>query len=314
MSLAYTLSHSHRISDESAPIASPFLKWVGGKGQLLNKIRSYLPTDFEELDTYIEPFLGGGAVYFDLIQAYPNLKKAYLIDVNADAVSTYQALQHNLESLIKILAGLDKTHRQGSEEKRKEVYYKIRAKYNELAGGHSVSDDPERAAQFIYLNRTGFNGLYRVNSKGEFNVPIGRYANPTILNEKGLRAAAYWLKRASVIHGDFTKAESLTTKHSFVYLDPPYKPVSLTANFNSYHKGGFNDADQVRLADTFKKLDRAGARLMLSNSDPMQKGDPFFEELYGNFNIHRVQATRLINSKASGRGRISEILVTNFED
>lgn len=272
----------------------PFVKWVGGKRQLLKQFRLmnlYPPEKFDsKTGRYFEPFVGGGAVFFDLA-----CEKAFLSDLNNELVITYNVIKNNVDELIKSL----KKHKY-----EKEYFLKIRAK------------DPKRlfdieiASRFIYLNRTCFNGMYRVNSKGEFNVPFGKYSNPLICDEQNFRRVSNALQKVEIKCQDYKIILKKAKKGDFIYFDPPYFPVSKTASFVGYTKESFLEKEQIELRDTFLELNKRGCFVMLSNSDA-----PFINEIYSNLKgvrVTKVQAGRAINSKSSGRGKITEVLVTNY--
>lgn len=300
--------------------AAPVLKWAGGKGQLLPTLRARFPQALRDgaIRTYAEPFVGGGAVFFDLVQAFPRLERAFLFDVNPELIVLYSVLQRDVDALVGELGTLRDTYLPLEEEERKTYFYRVRKAYNSAAV--RISSEAysaswvSRAARTIFLNRTCFNGLFRVNSKGEFNVPFGRNGNPAILDEGRLRAASTALQRAEVQLGDFSDVGLVADKGTFVYYDPPYRPISNTSSFNSYMKGVFNDDAQRRLAAHFRELDERGVKQLLSNSDPTNYGeDSFFDDLYRGFTIERIEASRMINSKASKRGAVRELLIRNYE-
>jgi DNA adenine methylase len=268
--------------------ASPFLKWAGGKTQLLSTFDEYFPDRFER---YFEPFLGGGAVFFRM-NAREDGVTAHLSDLNDELINCYSVVRDNVEQLIKAL----KKHRNESD-----YYYGVRAMDT------SRMTPVARAARLIYLNKTCFNGLYRVNRKGEFNVPFGSYKNPRTCDEDNLRAASDALRNARVEHKPFENALKTAKKGDFVYLDPPYQPLSATSSFTSYTSKCFGELDQKRLAEVFAELDRRGCKVMLSNSD-----NEFVRELYKQFRLETVYANRAINCRADRRGRISELLVLNY--
>ena len=299
--------------------ARPFLKWAGGKGQLLDKFQQLYPAQLKQkkIKTFYEPFLGSGAVFFDVAQNY-NIESAYLYDINEELILTYKVIRKDVSKLLEFLYRYQQTYSKLDPVQRKEFYCDQRTNYNLQRfnidyNKYSNSWFP-RAAQLIFLNRTCFNGLYRVNSKGELNSPAGEYENPTICDEKNLWAVHRILQIAEIKKADFKDILTDLRNNSFVYFDPPYRPISKTASFKSYSKQGFEDSEQIRLADLFKKLDQKGIHLMLSNSDPKNNDpqDNFFDEMYSDFNIHRVPARRMINSDASKRGKINEIVVTNY--
>jgi len=276
----------------------PFVKWVGGKRQLLTQFREldlYPPTGFNSgSNTYFEPFVGGGAVFFDLLP-----HKAELSDLNFELVTTYEVIRNRVEELIGELNS-------GRYQYDKTAFLKIRATQP------SELSDIQIASRFIYLNRTAFNGMYRVNSKGEFNVPFGRYTNPLICDEQNLRRVAMALKKVQIKYQDYKKILDKAKCGDFVYFDPPYYPVSKTSSFTSYTSNAFLEKEQQDLRDVFLELHGRGCFVMLSNSDT-----PFIEGLFklykkDGITIHKVQAGRAINSNAGKRGKILEVLVTNY--
>ncbi len=269
--------------------ARPFLKWVGGKHKLLPQLAPLMPDDVGSR-RHVEPFIGGGAMFFARAP-----KQALIADLNPSLIGTYQAIRDELDVVVGHLQVLKENH-------NKELYYARRERYNTTSLSRA-----ERAALFIYLNRTCFNGLHRVNRKGEFNVPMGSYKNPKILNLPGLRAARRALMGAEIKCAGFDALLTNAKKGDFIYLDPPYAPVSESANFTSYAKDGFSHEDQTRLRDVFAELDRRGCKMMLSNSDV-----PSIRELYADFNIHQIFAARAINSNAQRRGKVPEVVVTNY--
>lgn len=283
--------------------ASPFLKWAGGKTKLLPEIRARLPPSGEV------PF-------------HRTIRKFIVYDINPELVLCYNVVKNHVNELIEELRKLsdaypywDKRKDPKIPKKREEYYYSIRTEWNSNIGKDLTLDEQiHRAAQMIFLNRTCFNGLFRVNKKGEFNVPIGSYLNPTILYENNLMRASKALKEVEIIHGDYSDCEEFVDEKSFVYFDPPYRPLTTSSSFTTYTKSGFNDKDQVELATFFSTLSAKGAKLMLSNSDPKNENldDDFFDELYSEFNIQRVSTIHAINSDGDGREPINEILVTNY--
>lgn len=263
----------------------PFLKWAGGKGQLIQQYLPYFPTQF---DTYYEPFLGGGAVFFHLMPG-----RSVLTDINPELVNVYRCVRDQVEDVIWLLKGHERSHCQ-------DYYYWVRAN----PGVRSV----ERAARLIYLNRTCFNGLYRENSKGLFNVPMGRYKNPTICHVDLLRSVSLALKQTQLEVRSFDAIlQGAVTHRDFIYFDPPYYPISATSSFTSYSRYPFHADDHIRLRDTFLTLANRGIRAMVSNSDC-----PFVRDLYRDFPIHTIYASRAINSKAERRGKITEVLITSY--
>lgn len=272
--------------------AKPFVKWVGGKRQLLEQFRGLYPQDFDPVkNTYFEPFVGGGAVFFDLQPC-----NATLSDWNKELVSTYLTIRDNVDELIDDL----KKHKY-----EKEYFLKVRAKNPNRLSPLKV------ASRFIYLNRTCFNGMYRVNKKGGFNVPFGRYTNPKICDEVNLRNVSRLLQNVEIEHRSYVDVLEHAKAGDFVYFDPPYFPVSKTSSFTSYNADAFLEKEQKELCDVFKQLHDRGCKVMLSNSDT-----PFIREIYGELgsgiNIKTVQAGRNINSQSSGRGKVSEVVVVNY--
>jgi len=293
-------------------MARPFLKWAGGKGQLLSEITDRLPLNFsKEINTYVEPFLGGGAVFFRIIEKF-KFQQVFISDINPELVLCYRTIQSDVEGVIKELNSLQLKYLPFDEEKRKEMYYSIRTIWNCGVGIKSLSRKKRiiRASQMIFMNRTCFNGLFRVNSLGKFNVPMGSYKNPRIVDEENLRSVSNILQNIVIENYSYEQCESNIDSATFVYFEPPYRPIDPTSSFTSYAKSGFNDDDQTRLGLFFSMLSKRNCKLMLSNSDPH---DDFFDELYSEFKINRVLASRNINSVGSKRGKVNEIIVTNYE-
>lgn len=290
--------------------AKPFVKWVGGKTQLLDDIKKALPRDLSQINdvTYIEPFVGGGAVLFWILQEYPNITKAIINDINEELICTYRVIKSDVEKLILELTRIQAEYLALNEVARKDYFLSQRKRYNE-----KNNSDIETAALFIFLNRTCFNGLYRVNSKGKFNVPHGRYTNPKICDEETLRADSVVLQRVEILCGDFAQTGKYADKNVLYYFDPPYRPLTETSAFTSYAKDGFDDAEQTRLRDFCEQITTHKSLFVASNSDPqnVDNGDDFFDHLYKRFSIKRVSAARMINSKGNGRGAISEIMISN---
>jgi DNA adenine methylase len=299
--------------------ARPFLKWAGGKGQLLDKFRELYPKQLKQkkIKTFYEPFLGSGAVFFDIAQNY-DIESAYLYDINEELILTYQVIQKDVSKLLEFLYRYQKNYLKLDKKQRQEFYYEQRTNYNLQRFNIDYNKYSEqwfpRAAQLIFLNRTCYNGLYRVNSKGEFNSPAGDYENPTICDEQNLMAVHQVLQIAEIKKADFRQVVADLKEKSFVYFDPPYRPISKTANFKSYSKHDFTDNEQIELAKLFKELDKEGIKVMLSNSDPKNNDttDNFFDKLYSDYNILRIPARRMINSDPAKRGAINEIVVTNY--
>jgi DNA adenine methylase len=299
--------------------AKPFLKWAGGKSQLLQKFRDLYPQQLKDkkIKHYYEPFLGSGAVFFDIVQHY-DIEKAWLYDINPELVITYKVIQLDVAGLIDFLARYQQTYYKLSPQQQAAYFYEQRTNYNLQRFNTDYTNYSSawiaRAAQLIFLNRTCFNGLYRVNSKGEFNTPAGKYNNPTICDEYNLLAVSKLLEKATIKQADFRQVKRDLKKNSFVYFDPPYRPISKTASFKAYAKEDFTDNDQTELASLFNYIDEKGELAMLSNSDPKNKDpkDDFFDHLYRDFTIGRIPARRMINADASKRGSINEIIVTNY--
>ena len=293
-------------------VAKPFLKWAGGKGQLLDTFEKMFPQELIEgkIKTYIEPFVGGGAVLFHILQNY-KIEKAYINDINKELINCYRCIKADVEEVIKPLSILENNYL--SSEDRAKYFYNVRDRYNQIhLNGHY---DYEKCADFIFLNHTCFNGLYRVNKKGKFNVPHGKYKNPLICDKENLRLCSQLLQKVEISFGDYRQVLSNADKDSFVYFDPPYRPLIENNSFISYDKSGFDDNDQIELSQNYKKLDRQNCLLMLSNSDPKNtnENDNFFDDLYKGFSIERVYAKRMINCQASKRGNITEIVVMNYK-
>lgn len=290
--------------------AKPFVKWAGGKTQLLDAIKKTLPHDLSRINdvTYVEPFVGGGAVLFWILQEYPNITRAIINDINEELICTYRAIKSDVEKLILELTRIQTEYLALDDMARKDYFLSQRERYNE-----NNNSDVETAALFIFLNRTCFNGLYRVNSKGKFNVPHGRYANPKICDEDVLRADSAVLQRVEILCGDFAQTGKYADENVLYYFDPPYRPLTETSAFTSYAKDGFGDAEQMRLRDFCEQISKRKSVFVASNSDPQNVDveDHFFDNLYRKFSIKRVSAVRMISSKGNGRGSISEIMISN---
>ena len=292
--------------------AKPFIKWVGGKSQLIDQLDMQLPADFGNWAnvTYIEPFVGGGAMLFYMLQSYPNIEHAVINDINPDLVTCYRTVRDNPKQLIESLADIEMAYLAlETEERRKDFFMAVRERYNE-----KNLDPIENTTKFFFLNRTCFNGLYRVNKKGLFNVPFGKYSNPTICDPETILKDSELLQRVEILNGDFEATFEYAQGNSFFYFDPPYRPLSDTSSFNDYAKESFNDDDQIRLKVYCDRINEAGFHFMLSNSDCKGKNenDNFFDVLYGAYPIERVWASRSINSNPNKRGKLTEILVHNY--
>lgn len=293
-------------------IAKPFLKWAGGKGQLINTFDEMFPNELKEgkIKTYIEPFVGGGAVLFHVLQNY-DIEKAYINDINKELINCYRCIKADVNEVIKQLEFLEKEYL--SCDDRTKYFYNVRNRYNSIyLNGHY---DFEKCADFIFLNHTCFNGLYRVNKSGKFNVPHGKYKNPLICDKDNLLLCSKLLQKVEISFGNYEQVLSNADTNTFVYFDPPYRPLVENNSFVSYDKSGFDDNDQIELAGNFKDLDKKDYLLMLSNSDPKNtnENDNFFDDLYNGFEIERVYAKRMINCQASKRGDITEIVVMNYK-
>ncbi len=310
-----TASPGFKGSDSSLPGARPFLKWAGGKTQLLHAIEPRLPRGLSDgtITRYVEPFVGSGAVFFFVNQRFP-LKECYLYDINEELVILYQAVKRDVSGLIDHATALADEYAAASGTERNDLFYQVRERFNR----DRATIDPAaygdawvgRAAQLLFLNKTCYNGLFRVNSRGGFNAPFGKYKKPAICNRAVLEAASRALANAEIRLGDSAACAEVVDEETFVYFDPPYRPLNATSSFTSYAKNGFTDADQMRLAELFASLDERGAKLMLSNSDP---GDRFFDDLYGAWTIERVPARRSINCRGDRRGEVAELIIRNYD-
>jgi len=308
-------AHAEKPSDMVLPsragAVKPFLKWAGGKTQLLEVIRRHYPPGLgTRVTRYAEPFVGGGAVLFDILGRY-RMEAVYISDINWELILTYSALRDHVDELIAVLRGLAEGYLPLSNEDRRDDYYAKRARFNALKA--AADDSVELAALFIYLNKTCFNGLYRVNSRGYFNVPMGCYKQPAICDEALLRTVSERLQGVQIVCGEYDEAGDFIDDKTFAYFDPPYRPLSATASFTSYAPTGFDEQQQIELAHFIHAMSRKGAYVMASNSDPKNtdESDDFFDKLYHPLSIIRVPAGRAINSVGSGRGMISELLISN---
>lgn len=293
-------------------VAKPFLKWAGGKGQLLDTFDKMFPQELIEgkIKTYIEPFVGGGAVLFHILQNY-KIEKAQINDINKELINCYRCIKADVEEVIKPLSILEKEYL--SSENRNKYFYNVRERYNQIhLNGHY---DYEKCADFIFLNHTCFNGLYRVNKEGKFNVPHGKYKKPLICDKENLRLCSQLLQKVEINFGSYEQVLEKADANTFLYFDPPYRPLLENNSFVSYDKAGFDDIDQIKLSQNYRNLDKQNCLLMLSNSDPknINEKDNFFDDLYKSFNIERVYAKRMINCEASKRGNITEIVVMNYK-
>lgn len=290
----------------------PFIKWVGGKSQLIEQLEALLPTDFDKINnlTYIEPFVGGGAMLFYMLQAHKNIKYAVINDINSDLTNCYKIVREQPNELIRSLRVVQEEYYTiKNEDEKKEYYLRMRDRFNT-----KPSDSIENATLFFFLNRTCFNGLYRVNKSGKFNVPCGRYVRPLICDAETILADSALLQRVEILTGDFEQTFKYVKGETFFYFDPPYRPLNNTSSFNDYAKEAFNDAAQIRLKHFCDCLQKAGASFMLSNSDCLGKDgeDRFFDDLFADYEISRVWASRCVNADGTKRGKLTEIVVRNY--
>ena len=296
--------------------AKPFLKWAGGKGQLLSQLDEHLPNELQRHSfTYIEPFVGGGAMLFHMLRKFHNITHIVINDINPHLMTAYRTIKDQPKELIQRLSALECDYFSQPDENMKRKYYlHVRNIYNE-----EQLDDIDRTKYLIFLNHTCFNGLYRVNAKGKFNVPFGRYLHPTICNAVTIMAANEALNHVdtTILNGDFEQTEAEIGRGlNFFYFDPPYRPLNATSSFKSYSKEDFNDEEQIRLRDFCARLSRRNdVKWMLSNADCSAKNpeDTFFERIYTGFCINRVRASRAINANPTKRGKLTELLIKNYE-
>lgn len=293
-------------------LIKPFLKWAGGKGQILNKIRPLYPKELgSKINKYIEPFIGGGAVFFDVVTNY-KLDTYIINDINKELINTYKAIQQDINSLLGYLSNITSYYKQLSINDKDLFYYSIRKKYNNIIIDKSINI--EKAALFIFLNKTCFNGLYRVNRNNQFNVPTGKYKNPTIYDEENLLNISQILQKVEILCGDFSTVYNHIESNTFIYIDPPYRPLTKTSSFTNYSTYLFDDKEQIRLSTFINEADKKGAYVLASNSDPKNtsENDLFFDELYSSKNIIRIEAQRAINSNPLRRGKITELIISNY--
>lgn len=304
-------ARSTRYVEKEDDKVKPFLKWAGGKGQLLKEIEKYYPFSDDSIKKYAEPFVGGGAVLFDILNKY-NLNEIYISDINRELINTYITIRDSVNDLIVILEDLQNVYWGLDTDERKEFYLEKRNKYNELKV--SQENKTELSALMIFLNRTCFNGLYRVNKKGLFNVPIGSYKKPLICDKKNLIAVSEKLQKVRIVSDDYKNVSEFVDENTFVYFDPPYRPLTTTASFTAYSENVFLDVQQKELAEFVKKMSDKGAKVLVSNSDPKNADseDDFFDDLYNDYNIQRVDVARNISCNSQSRGNIKELLISNF--
>lgn len=291
--------------------AKPFIKWVGGKSQLIKEIEEiFVENGALGKNKYAEPMVGGGAVFFDVVNQF-NFSEFYISDVNIALINTYKAVKDRVDDLIELLKKMSDQYLPLDKEKRTTFYYSVRDKFNNTT--LTTELNIEMAANFIFLNRTCFNGLYRVNRNGKFNVPMGEYKKPLICDSENLKNVNKSLQNAIILCADYSESKSFIDKNTLVYFDPPYRPLSKTSSFTAYNANNFEDNEQKRLFSFIADIDKTGAKFVLSNSDPKNTDDKdnFFDDLYKDYNIKRVLATRMINSKSDKRGQISELLIYN---
>jgi len=293
-------------------MAKPFVKWAGGKGKLIPQLVTMLPPDwyFRKIN-YVEPFVGGGAMLLYVLKRFPNVQHAVINDINPHLVNAYRVIKERPRELVSVLSQMQNSYLQNSdEEQRKASFLNVRDTFNQ---GNLT--DVQDAACLLFLNKTCFNGLYRENSRGKFNVPFGKYVNPLICDEQTIMEDSELLQRVEILNGDYQSTLDCIDDYTFFYFDPPYRPLSTTSNFNSYASGGFDDDEQRRLKAFCDEITSRGCQFMLSNADcsAVNPQDDFFEKLYSDYEIHRVLAARSINSKPDRRGKITELLICNYK-
>ncbi|MDR2855463.1 MAG: DNA adenine methylase [Methanomicrobiales archaeon] len=292
-------------------LATPILKWAGGKTQIISELSRRFPKKLlsGEITSYLEPFIGGGAVFFYVMQHF-SVRSAVISDLNSDLILLYKVVKSDFASLSDELASFKEQYQTLDADAREAWYYQKRDDFN-----RGEMSQTSRAAHLILLNRLCFNGLYRVNQNGMFNVPFGKYTSPRIYDLDNLAAVCSLLSGVTILHEDFEEMISYVRKDTFVYCDPPYRPLNRTSSFTQYSRDGFSDAEQIRLHSFFQRCDEIGAHIMLSNSDPtnLDPSDSFFDDLYAEYYIERVPAKRMINSAGNKRGFVNELIITNYE-
>ena len=306
-------ARSTRYTKSEGKNVKPFVKWAGGKGQLLKEIEQYYPFANGKITKYAEPFVGGGAVLFDILSKY-DLKEVYISDINEDLMNAYRVIRDEIDELVDMLQTMQDEYVPLDDEERRKYYTSKRDYFNTLKVGEDEGINIAKAALMIFLNKTCFNGLFRVNRKGAFNVPMGAYKNPMICDEANLRAVSEKLQNVTIVCGDYRDSADFIDEHTFVYFDPPYRPLTDTSSFTAYTENLFNDEEQIELAKFVDAMDKKGAKIVVSNSDPKNANeeDEFFDEIYSAHTIKRVEASRMINSNSSARGKIKELLISNF--
>ena len=308
-----TDARSTRYTKSEGKNVKPFVKWAGGKGQLLKEIEQYYPFADGKITKYAEPFVGGGAVLFDILSKY-DLKEVYISDINEDLMNAYRVIRDEIDELVDMLQTMQDEYVPMGDEERRKYYTSKRDYFNTLKVGGDEGINIAKAALMIFLNKTCFNGLFRVNRKGAFNVPMGAYKNPMICDEANLRAVSEKLQNVTIVCGDYRDSADFIDEHTFVYFDPPYRPLTDTSSFTAYTENLFNDEEQIELAKFVDAMDKKGAKIVVSNSDPKNANeeDEFFDEIYSAHTIKRVEASRMINSNSAARGKIKELLISNF--
>lgn len=306
-------ARSTRYNMDNQTYVKPFLKWAGGKSQLIKEIEKYYPFENGKVTKYAEPFIGGGAILFDILNNF-NLEEIYISDINAELINTYVMVRDCVDGVIDLLSQYEKDYIPLDTETRKAYYINKRNRFNDIKINGDKSNNIEKAALMIFLNKTCFNGLYRVNKKGLFNVPMGAYKNPLICDEKNLSAVSKKLSNVKIVCEDYKNSANFIDENTFVYFDPPYRPLTETSSFTSYTESMFDDEKQIELAKFVDYINNKGAKVVVSNSDPKNSNvdDDFFDKIYGVYKIKRVDATRMINSNSKARGKISELLISNF--
>ncbi len=306
-------ARSLRYKKENEKPVKPFLKWAGGKSQLLKEIEKCYPFADGKITKYAEPFVGGGAVLFDILSKY-DLDEIYISDTSVELINAYRIIRDDVDALVEQLYAMQNDFLPLDMDSRRVYYMQKRERFNDLKINGDESINIEKAALMIFLNKTCFNGLFRVNKKGLFNVPMGAYKKPLICDENNLRAVSEKLQPVTIVCGDYTSAADFIDENTFVYFDPPYRPITNTASFTAYTENVFNDIEQINLAKFVDQMHGKGAKIIVSNSDPknVNEEDNFFDDLYASYKIRRVEAVRMINSKGEARGKIRELLISNF--
>lgn len=306
-------ARSIRYAKNDGKNVRPFLKWAGGKGQLLSEIEKYYPFENGKITKYAEPFVGGGAVLFDILSKY-TLEAVYISDINAELINTYRIIKDDTNELIELLIDMQNAFGAMNTDDRRTYYLAKRKRFNDLKANANENTNIERAALMVFLNKTCFNGLFRVNKKGLFNVPMGAYKNPIICDEENLQAVSERLQNVTIVCGDYRDSANFIDENTFVYFDPPYRPITNTSSFTAYTENLFDDKEQIELARFVNDMHKKGAKVVISNSDPKNSNaeDAFFDTIYSSHKIKRVEAARMINCNSEARGKINELLISNF--